>query len=142
MFLKNKMLWSSPRGERSCNGLFRQSRWSDHNEVKTGGCTYLFSLFYIFFSPAILYAVIQAIVGFSRQPTFYCPLNMYHLITFQLFLKKTFCHMQSIQHQSIKHFSFFATVLSVILKQFFIAKRTMVLYNLNMVHLICKAYSK
>lgn len=36
-----------------------------HTEVKTGGCKYPFSLFiYFFFSPAILYAVIQAIVGF------------------------------------------------------------------------------
>lgn len=69
---------------------------------------------------------------------------MYHLITFQPFLKKTFCHMQSIQHQSEKHFFFLLQFfVFVILNYFvFIAKRTMVLYNLNMVHLICKAYSK
>lgn len=50
--------------------------------------------------------------------------------------------MQSILHQSVKEKKkqkktttlFFAAVL------FFFAKRTMVLYNLNMVHLICKAY--
>lgn len=76
---------------------------------------------------------------------FLLSLNMYHLITFQPFLKKTFCHMQSIQHQSEKKkfLFFFATVFFVIFNIFFfIAKRTMVLYNLNMVHLICKAYSK
>lgn len=53
--------------------------------------------------------------------------------------------MQSIQHQSEKHLFFFATIFSFYLEFFcfvFIAKRTMVLYNLNMVHLICKAYSK
>lgn len=51
--------------------------------------------------------------------------------------------MQSIQHQSEKHF-LFPTVFIIlnIIFVFFIAKRTMVLYNLNMVHLICKAYSK
>lgn len=70
--LENKYVFAKenvvvfPMGERSCDGLFRQSRWCGHKEVKTGGCTYLFSLFYIFFSPAILYAVIQAIVGFFR----------------------------------------------------------------------------
>lgn len=68
---------------------------------------------------------------------------MYHLITFQPFLKKTFCHMQSIQHQSEKHFSFLLQFFFFLFSLcFFIAKRTMVLYNLNMVHLICKAYPK
>lgn len=37
--------------------------------------------------------------------------------------------------------SFFFVILNLVFF-FFIAKRTMVLYNLNMVHLICKAYSK
>lgn len=50
--------------------------------------------------------------------------------------------MQSILHQSEKRTKknqhFFAAVLFL----FFFAKRTMVLYNLNMVHLICKAYTK
>lgn len=80
---------------------------------------------------------------------FLLSLNMYHLITFQPFLKKTFCHMQSIQHQSEKLFSFFFFFCYSFCYfeysfcfLFFIAKRTMVLYNLNMVHLICKAYSK
>ena len=54
--------------------------------------------------------------------------------------------MQSIQHQSEQHiFFFFATGFSFFCYFkfcFFIAKRTMVLYNLNMVHVICKAYSK
>lgn len=51
--------------------------------------------------------------------------------------------MQSILHRSVKekkknkkNNTFFAAVL------FLFAKRTMVLYNLNMVHLICKAYTK
>lgn len=59
--------------------------------------------------------------------------------------------MQSIQHQSEKHFFLFSFFLFFLLQIVFspyfefcfvIAKRTMVLYNLNMVHVICKAYSK
>lgn len=50
--------------------------------------------------------------------------------------------MQSIQHQSEKHFLFATVLFFKFSFCFSIAKRTMVLYNLNMVHLICKAYSK
>lgn len=145
MFSKKKNVEVSSEGEGSCNGLSEQSCWSTRNEVKTGGCTYPFCFVYIFYSPAIFYAVMRAIVGFFFSvANFLLSLTMYHLITFQSFLtflsyaiNSTSIWKKNKKKKKQQH-HFFAAVLFL----FFFAKRTMVLYNLNMVHLICKAYTK
>lgn len=108
MFLKTQSLWRSPRVRGHVMAFFRQSCWSDHNEVKTGGCTYLFSLFiYFFFLSCHFICSNASCCWVFLVANFLLSLNMYHLITFQLFLKETFCHMQSNQHQSEKNNNIF-----------------------------------
>lgn len=144
MFSKKKNVEVFSGGEGSCDGLSEQSCWSSRNEVKTGGCTYPFSFcWYILLSCHFLCSNASYCWVFFSVANFLLSLTMYHLITFQPFLKKTFLSY-AINSTSIckrkkrtkKTQHFFAAVL------FFFAKRTMVLYNLNMVHLICKAYTK
>lgn len=119
-----------PKGERSYDGLFRQSRWSGHNEVKQVVVHIVLVCLYIFLSCHFIcsntsYCWVFLVANFLSF------LIMYHLITFQLFFF-IFIFWKKRHYVICNQHQFF----------FFYWQNQPWCFIVWMVQVICKAYSK